>query len=422
MKAFKMLFGAEQIRLIPYLAKWTSIAGLVSVLAGSASALFLVSLDKVTQWRESHLWAIALLPLSGFVVGWVYDKVGRSVDAGNNLLIDEVHDPRKVIPLRMAPLVLLGTLVSHMFGASVGREGSAVQMGGALADQLTHVFRLKAPDRSIVLMTGMSAGFAAVFGTPLAGAIFGLEVLAIGRMKYDALFPCMISGIIANQICLAFGVHHTHYAISAIDPVSVTSIFIMAIAGIVFGLAGFAFAGAVHSLGALSKRLIKYGPMRPFVGGIIVAVAAWALGTYQYLGLGIPDIMRSFQEPMSLQDPLGKFFFTVTSLGSGFKGGEVTPLFYIGATLGNAIAPFTGLPFPMMAAVGFVAVFAGAANTPLTTTIMAIELFGAPIAPFAAVACITAYLFSGSVGIYRAQRKGDGKHPHPLGIKDGEQP
>jgi len=400
----------EQIELLPYLGKWLVIASVVAALAGSASAFFLLSLDRATEWREAHRWIIWLLPLAGLGVGLIYHLLGKQVDGGNNLIIDEIHDPKKVVPLRMAPLVLGGTVVSHLFGASVGREGTAVQMSGALADQLTHVFRLAHEDRRIVLMTGVSAGFAAVFGTPLAGAVFGLEVLAIGRMRYDALFPCVVAAIVADQVCLAFGVHHTHYAIPVVVPIGAWSVLAVVLAGIVFGLVGAVFTTAAHKLGALVKRKIAYAPLRPFVGGAVIATAVWALDAYNYIGLGIPDIVRSFQEPMKPWDFLGKMVFTILSLGTGFKGGEVTPLFYIGATLGNALAPLLHLPFPMLAGIGFVAVFAGAANTPIATTLMAMELFGAEIGPLAAIGCITAYLFSGHTGIYHAQRVGHSKH------------
>ncbi len=406
----RKLKSFEQWALLPYIGKWLIIASLSACLAGTASSFFLIALDWATAYRVAHLWIIWLLPVAGFVVGWAYYKMGRPVEAGNNLIIDEIHDPKKVIPRRMVPLVFIGTVLSHLFGASVGREGTAVQMGGALADQLTALFRLERENRRIVLMTGISAGFAAVFGTPLAGAIFGLEVLAIGRMRYDALFPCVISGIVADQVAHAWGIHHTHYVINAIAALNFQSVMSVVIAGIIFGLIGMMFATATHRLGALMKQLLPYAPLRPVAGGLVIATAVWALHAYQYIGLGIPAIVAAFDHPIAPWDFAGKFAFTVVSLGTGFKGGEVTPLFYIGATLGNALAPLLHLPYAMLAGLGFVAVFAGAANTPLATVLMAIELFGPQIAPFAAIACIASYLFSGHTGIYHAQRVGRSKH------------
>ncbi len=396
-------------RVLSWIAKWSVLSALVAVLAGSASALFLFALDAATAWRIAHPAIVWGLPLAGFAVGWVYWRFGRTAEAGNNLLIDEIHDPTNVVPLRMAPLVLAGTVLSHLFGASVGREGTAVQMGGTLADQLSRLPRLGPDDRRLLLMAGISAGFAAVFGTPLAGAVFGLEVLVIGRLRHDAIFPCIASAILADRVGLAWGVHHTHYAIGAVPAITAWSIGAIVVAGIAFGLVGRAFAGATHGLSGAMKRWLPYAPLRPALGGIVVACAVWAIGTQRHVGLGIPVIVEAFAQPLPPWDWLGKFVFTVASLGSGFKGGEVTPLFYIGATLGNALAPLLQLPFAMLAGVGFVAVFAGAANTPLASTVMALELFGPAIGPYAALACVVAFLFSGPTGIYRAQRRASSK-------------
>jgi H+/Cl- antiporter ClcA len=411
----------EQFELLPYLAKWLLLAGAIGALAGTASAGFLFALDWATATRGATPWLLWLLPLAGFAVGWVYLRFGGSVEAGNNLLIDEIHDPKSTIPLRMVPLVLGGTVVSHLFGASVGREGTAVQMGGALADQLTRLFRLEAADRRIVLMAGISAGFAAVFGTPLAGAVFGLEVLAIGRLRYNGLLACLAAAVAGDQVCLLWGVHHTHYAVPGIPALAPWPLAAVLIAGAVFGLAGKLFADCTHALGGWIKRRVAYAPLRPLLGGIVVACAGSLPGAERYLGLGIPTIQAAFLAPLPSWDFAGKMAFTVVSLGSGFKGGEVTPLFYIGATLGNALAPLLHLPFALLAGIGFVAVFAGAANTPIASTLMAMELFGAEIGVYAALGCVLSYLFSGHTGIYRAQRLGQGKHRAlPEGMRLGE--
>lgn len=406
-----------------FLGQWLFIAFIIAVLAGSASAAFLFSLEWATATRESHPWMIWLLPVAGFTVGWVYLHYGAAVEAGNNLILEEIHRPARVIPLRMAPLVFISTVISHLFGASVGREGTAVQMGASIADQFTTILRLNDSGRRIVLMTGISAGFSSVFGTPLAGALFALEVLAIGRMDYHGILPCLFAAIVADQVGLMWGVQHTHYLVASIPPLSAWTLFAVILAGCCFGLAARVFADMTHLLSGFMKKWLRYAPLRPFIGGLVVATAVFFLHGERYIGLGIPVISDAFQHPLAPWDFFGKLAFTVLSLGSGFKGGEVTPLFYIGATLGNALAPLMHLPVGFLAGIGFVALFAGAANTPVASTLMAIELFGAGIGVYAALACVVAYLVSGYTGIYRAQRIAGLKHRDvPTGIRLAELP
>jgi H+/Cl- antiporter ClcA len=391
--------------------RWALILIPMAAVVGALCAAFLWSLDAVTRLRFALPWLLYLLPIGGFAVGLLYHLTGRSVEGGNNLIVEQIHEPGGGVPLRMAPLIFFGTVVTHLFGGSAGREGTAVQLGGSLASSFGRALRLDADGTRILLMTGIAAGFGAVFGTPIAGAVFALEVQAIGRVEYRALVPCLVAALVGDWTCLAWGIHHGIYRIEAVVPIDALLVTKAGLAGVAFGLVGLVFAEANHALGGWLKRLVPYGPLRPVIGGLAVIALVYLFGTRDYLGLGTlaatPDGLSLFSFFGPDTHPWSwavKLLFTVVTLGSGFKGGEVTPLFFIGAALGNALAPMFGVPTGVFAAIGFVALFAGAANTPLACTFMGIELFGAAYAVPIAVACFVAYLCSGHNGIYLSQR------------------
>ncbi len=407
----------EHLTLAADLAKRLCLVAPTAITTGSACALFLWSLKCVTQWHWQFPWLLYLLPLAGVGISWLYHRHGREVDAGSSLIIEQIHHPGGGVPLRMAPLILLTTLITHLFGGSAGREGTAVQMGGSIASGFVKLSRGLAPaDIRLLLMAGIAAGFGGVFGTPLAGAIFALEVLTIGRLSHDALIPCLLAAIISDWTCCAWGIEHTHYSVAALpshDWIAHLDWLLLgkvAVASIAFGLAAVLFIELTHAIKSLSQRVITKPVLRPFFGGLIVIALTILVGSRDYLGLGVdassPDsvtIVSCFSaDGAHVGSWWWKLLFTAVTLGTGFKGGEVTPLFFIGAALGHTLAGALGAPTDLFAAIGFVAIFAGATKTPLACTLMAIELFGAEHATYYAVGCCLAYVVSGQSSIYAA--------------------
>ena len=391
----------KQIRRISL--KWFFICCLIGLFSGSASALFLVSLEFVTQIRIQNNWIIWPLPFGGLLIGYIYFISDSKIAKGNNLLLEEYNKPEKKIPFMMAPLVLLGTLITHLFGGSAGREGTAVQMGGAIADVCSSIFKLSNSERRILIIMGISAGFASVFGTPLAGAIFALEVVFFSRINFKSAVLSFAVAYIAYFTVEFWEIKHTHYTIPEIPAMNFTAFFWIIIVSILFGFAALLFSRSTHFWGKLFSKNIKYPPLRPFIGGIILAVTIYFIGTTKYIGLGVPMIVDAFTVPNAPYDFLLKILFTGFTLGAGFKGGEVTPLFFVGATLGSALSVIVPLPIALLAGMGFVAVFSGATHTPIACTVMGMELFGINCGVYIGIACIIAYFFSGSVGIYKSQ-------------------
>ena len=422
MKRLRYLFKSPYFLIFNHLIRWTLLTIPVAIVIGAVVALFLWLLSWAIHFRFAHTWLLYLLPIAGVVINFVYKLYGKSSEKGNNLIMDEIHEPGGGIPKRMAPLVLGATVFTHLFGGSAGREGTAVQIGGSIADFFGRLFGLNEQDSRTVLMAGVAAGFGAVFGTPLAGTIFAIEVLAIGKLQYDAIIPCLIASIFADQTVAMIGIHHTAYHI---DPFVTQHNFGLSfinfaylllvkviLASILFGLTSYVFSGMAHGVKNIALRLIKTTWLIPVVGGLIIISLTLILGRQDYLSLGVDaQYADSVTIPSAFHQGgadtwswLWKIIYTTITLGTGFKGGEVTPLFYIGATLGNTLSQLLNAPVGLFAALGFIAVFAGATNTPLACTFMGIELFGGEYALYFAIACFTAYFFSGHSGIYSSQR------------------
>jgi len=387
------------------LGRWLVLGSLVGGVCGGASALFLWLLARATSFRELHEQLVYALPLAGLAIGLVYERFGQGIKAGNDLIIDTIHDGGPTVPLRMAPMVLLGTVLTHLFGGSAGREGTAVQMGASLADALAQRLRLDDHARRQLLVAGAAGGFGSVFGTPFAGALFGLEFIVRGRIQYDALVPALAASLVGDLTTRALGIEHTLYPAAHALPLTLPLLGKWLVFALVVAAVTLAFVRILHLLKARGAQLVPRLPLRMCLGGVAVVTAWQLVGTSDYLGLGVPGIVRAFSDPSLPAAAFAlKLLFTVVTLGAGFLGGEVTPLFFVGAALGNVLARVLGIPLELGAGVGMAALFAAASNTPLALSVMAIELLGASVLPHVAIVCVLAYVLTGRLSIYSAQR------------------
>ncbi len=401
--------------------QWLGLGAIVGVLCGGASAGFLWLLGEVTDLRDADELIIFFLPLAGLVLGLVYARYGASIKAGNNLVIDTIHDGGPEIPFRMLPMVLGGTILTHLFGGSAGREGTAVQMGASMADYLSHRLKLPPRLRSQLLAAGVAGGFGSVFGTPFAGAMFGLEFVVLRRIKYSALVPALVASLVGDFVTRRLGIVHTAYPQA--PHVELTPR--LCVAWLAFAVAvaavSIAFIELTHFLKRQGERRIPFLGFRMAIGGLLVVIGWQLIGTSDYLGLGIPTILRSYSDPNLPEWAFAaKLAFTAITLAAGFLGGEVTPLFFIGAALGGVLAPVLGIPRELGAGVGMAAVFAAASNTPLALSIMAVELLGTDVLPHVLIVCAVAYLLTGRRSIYPAQRVMRGQPLSPTRIREPE--
>jgi Chloride channel protein EriC len=393
---------------IVILFKWIVWGGVIGVIIGSITAFLLTTNDFLGDVREANFWLIFFLPLGGIAIGYIYMKYGMSSgnDAakGNNLIIDGIHGKAKVLR-RMGPIVYLGTFLTVFFGGSTGREGAAIQMGGSIAETINQYFNVNKFDTRILLMSGISAGFAAAFGTPITGAIFGMEMAALGKMKYEALVPCLVASFTGHYVStVAWGVVHEELVIKTVPEFSVILFLKVILVAVIFSFISVLYCQLRHGIQKVSEKYLKKNHMlRAFVGGIIIIALTLIVGSQDYNGRSIDMLEKSFSENVPYFAFLAKLIFTAITLGTGFVGGEAIPLFIMGATLGNTLSHIIDLPMSFLAALGMIAVFCGGANTPIAAFLLCAELFKGEGIEYFFVACVVSYVFSGHHGLWPSQ-------------------
>lgn len=385
-----------------HVARWVVLASVIGAMSGALSAAFIESLSWATRTRESHDWIVFALPLAGLVVGAAYHYLGRGLERGSSLLIEQIHSHSEWIPLRLTPLIFGASVLSHVAGSSVGREGAALQLAAGVADPISRRIGLGPADRSLMLIAAIASGFGSVFGVPVAGAVFALEVQRVGRVRYEALVPAFVASFVGDATVRALGVHHTVYPHLVAPEWSPTLAWQVTLLGIVCGLIALSFVGITHKVRYVTKKWITWYPARPMIGGALIALLVITFGWRDYQGLSIPLAIEAMNGSAGGQW-VTKLALTALSIGTGFVGGEVIPMVVIGALAGASFANIIGANVALFATIGSVTVLAGAANTPLACALLGVELFGGSGVVMFALACAAAYAASGHTGLYSTQ-------------------
>ncbi|MCM1282285.1 MAG: chloride channel protein [Muribaculaceae bacterium] len=383
--------------------KWVVFALLVGGVVGLCGTAFYFSLSFVTLLRAQNPWLIFLLPVGGLGIVGLYHLLKDDDDTGTNLVISAIHYGDR-LPFRMAPLIFISTVITHLLGGSSGREGAALQMGGSLGSSMGRLFGFDEKDKHVMIMCGMSAAFSALFGTPMAAAIFSMEMVSVGVMYYTALVPCVISALVAHGIAGSFGVTNDLFHIAAIPKFTVLSAVRISILAVLCALVSILFCVLLHKTEELYRVLFKNAYVRVFAGGALVVLLTLLVGNQSYNGTGIAIIERCLDGTVRPEAFLLKMIFTALTLGAGYKGGEIVPSFFTGAAFGCLFGNLTGFSPTLCAAVGMTSVFCGVTNCPITALLISFELFGYDGMPYFLLATAFGYMLSGYFGLYRSQR------------------
>lgn len=383
--------------------KWVIFALLSGTVVGSIATAFHFAISIATMVREKNSWIIFLLPIGGLIIVRCYRMVKDEKELSTNSVLSAIHSNEK-LPLKMAPLIFVSTVITHLFGGSAGREGAALQLGGSIGNGLGRLFHFDDNDKHIMIMCGMSAAFSALFGTPMAAAIFSMEVISVGIMQYSALVPCVISSLSAFSVAQAFGVGQELFLVEQVPNLTLLSAGKVSILAVICAVVSIAFCVMLHQTEHLYKKLFKNPYLRIVVGGCLIIVLTLLVGDQTYNGSGMHVIEECVEGNVIPQAFLLKMIFTALTIGAGYKGGEIVPSLFIGASVGCLFGNLIGFSPSLCAAVGMTSLFCGVTNCPITSLLISFELFGYEGMPFYLLAVAFSYMLSGYYGLYSSQR------------------
>lgn len=383
--------------------KWVVFALITGLVVGSIATMFHFSISIATMVREKSPWVIFLLPIGGLIIVRCYRMVKDEKELSTNSVLSAIHSNEK-LPLKMAPLIFVSTVITHLFGGSAGREGAALQLGGSIGNGLGALFHFDDDDKHIMIMCGMSAAFAALFGTPMAAAIFSMEVISVGIMQYSALVPCVIASLSAFSVAQAFGVGQELFLVTQVPNFTIFSATKATILAVLCAVLSIAFCVMLHQTEHLYKKLFKNPYLRVVVGGCLIIVLTLLVGDQTYNGTGMHTIEEAMEGHVVPYAFILKMVFTAITIGAGYKGGEIVPSFFIGATFGCLFGNVLGFAPDLCAAVGMASLFCGVTNCPITSLLISFELFGYEGMPYYLLAIAFSYMLSGYYGLYSSQR------------------
>ena len=387
---------------IKTLLKWGFLGTLMGVLGGLLGAGFHHALHFVTHVRAEHMWLIFLLPLGGLLTVLIYRLPGMKGNKGTNEIIDATLDGHSVSPM-VAPAIFLATAITHLFGGSAGREGAALQLGGSTASMLAKIFKLRTEERKVMVMAGMSAVFAGLFGTPLTATLFCMEFESVGTVFSPALLPCFLAAFVASRVSLSLGVHAETFILTEEFTMTVANCWQYLVLAVLVSLLGITMCWVFHQAEHLAAHKIHNPFMRIAVGGVIIAALTLLVGDHRFNGAGMDMALQAVGGQADWYSFLLKMLFTAVTLSAGFKGGEIVPTFCIGATFGCVLGGLLGLDAGFAGALGLIGLFCCATNSPLASIVLSIEMFGSTNLYLFAFVCVVCFVLSGNSGLYASQ-------------------